>query len=475
MIKIIISESKKVKPKKNLRFVLRESLLIVLRESLLNEVTMEQVLVAVTSKTTRNIIFNYLQPFLDKDEQKRKQNNHFTFDDYRESMLETYITIFQEQIQKHIPSDIDENAKALCVIWLKNYFLSNIDVFDKFVYQQEYVDHISTYLERFFQFKNFIEPREKRDLNAIKDFKELEILVKQAQPLYQTHQAKKLNLDAEKGTEVIYEDEKWKIFIPHNKGAACELGKGTVWCTAAPGLEYYKQYHKPDDPLFIIYEKQDQLAKDLNLTVQKYQFHYGSGQFMDATDTPIEDTELFKKVHKILLNTVGDKFPFFKSFLETDIGYSKKNIEKNSDGTLNIEYGDVLTGQLSPSVYPNVKVKKISTVTSYLMDWSNGNYIENRHGPGRVEIRLENEDKVLSLYLVEWRVKEDSSEIAILEHDIVNVAGQTDASEYNLQIFDEKIWNSLFKKDYEQNIKGREEEYAKEILQKYYVEAIGNK
>ena len=174
----------------------------------------------------------------------------------------------------------------------------------------------------------------------IYDLGDLQLAVSGATPAYLTWLDKQANKDAEAGTELIFENEKYKIFIPNNKGAACELGKGTTWCTAAPGLDYYNHYHKPEDPLFIIFKKDDrgkdgwssdvvQKNPSMKGIAAKYQFHYGTGQYMDAEDVPIlqynpnadidiSGIDLLKEIHGILVQTVGDRFPFLKdAFVET--------------------------------------------------------------------------------------------------------------------------------------------------------------
>ena len=472
MIKIIISESKKVKPKKNLRFVLRESLL--------NEITMEQALVAVNSKATKKIIFNYLQPILDKEEQKRKLNNQYTFDDYRESMFKTCVSILSDNIKKHIPEDIEENDKALCVIWLKNIFLSSDKNFYDYVFKEEFYEIIPLYLERFFQWKQFINP-EFKDLNKIKTVTDLENIIKDAMPRYHDHQAKKLNLDAEKGTEVIYEDDKWKIFIPHNKGAACELGKGTDWCTAAPGLEYYAQYHKPDDPLFIIYRKpmssmEKEITSDnpeMRGAFDKYQFHYGSSQFMDSSDQQISTQsggiDILKEVHKILSNTVGEKYSFLKNaFIETDRGLSKKVIETDGDVDSSITYVDLATKQRYGGHLPAIKITNYDEGTRYQLSWFDLVEVENTHddfksykgtesktdGPCVLVIFKTPDD--ISLNVCKWYI--DGKYVAALNSDS------------GLNVVNKHMWafeNGSLMEHYEENIKGKESEFAESILQQY--------
>ena len=35
--------------------------------------------------------------------------------------------------------------------------------------------------------------------------------------------------------DVLYEDDNWKVSMPHTKEASCTIGRGTAWCTANPG------------------------------------------------------------------------------------------------------------------------------------------------------------------------------------------------------------------------------------------------
>ena len=148
-------------------------------------------------------------------------------------------------VENLVPKDIDENKKALSIIWLKNVlfkqegFIYSLSTYETIKGAGSITDSLSNYstaLEMFFQMNRFIEQKYK-DINAVPDYKTLSQVLEDAKPKYYAYLEKQKNLDADKGTEIIYEDDKWKIFIPHNKGAACELGKGTDWCTAAPGLD----------------------------------------------------------------------------------------------------------------------------------------------------------------------------------------------------------------------------------------------
>lgn len=105
----------------------------------------------------------------------------------------------------------------------------------------------------------------------------------------------------------IFENDEYIVYIPTNKDAACELGKGTEWSTAASGLNYYEQYHKEDDP-FIIFKSKTDPKKDV-------QMHFGTEEFMDIEDEQIDDEKAIslarllrgnKHLPKKILNIIKD-------------------------------------------------------------------------------------------------------------------------------------------------------------------------
>ena len=80
------------------------------------------------------------------------------------------------------------------------------------------------------------------------------------------------------GAEKVYEDAKWMVIVPHTQEASCYYGKGTQWCTAATGSQNYFDYYNKKGLLYI---------NILKGTDTKYQFHFETNSFMDATDTSI--------------------------------------------------------------------------------------------------------------------------------------------------------------------------------------------
>jgi len=129
---------------------------------------------------------------------------------------------------------------------------------------------------------------DQKDIFSIESWGALSWAADKAKTKYDNAMADKDYLDADKGIEVFRDDDKMRIYALHNKGAACKLGKGTEWCTAAPGLDYFEQYYEPDDPLFYFEIKHGTVA-GYGEDTDRYQFHFGSNQFMDEDDEDIPD------------------------------------------------------------------------------------------------------------------------------------------------------------------------------------------
>jgi len=125
---------------------------------------------------------------------------------------------------------------------------------------------------------------DQKDIFSIKSFGALAVAADRAKRGFDAAQEEKEYLDADNpgAVEVFRDDRIWRIYALHNKGAACKFGKGTEWCTAAPGLNYFEDYYEPDDPLFYFEEKEDNL---------RFQFHFGSAQFMDDQDRELDDED----------------------------------------------------------------------------------------------------------------------------------------------------------------------------------------
>ena len=271
------------------------------RKYLLNEVSFEQAKEqSLYGKATEKILKGYLYDLPGEGMpdffQRLKAGDKTTVGAYNIllSDLRSYLLAL-------IPNDIPEDSqKGQALLWVIRLFKQNPNLTKSAMLigisdaagqsTADQFHNIKKNLEIFFQQQRFMpEP----DLNKIQSPEQLESVVEEARPAIEAHQKEQRYMNVEEGMEVFRNDSKWFITGVHNKGAACELGKGTDWCTAAPGLDYFGQYYESYDPLFFFEDKK---------TGERFQFHYGSAQFMDERDVPLED-EQKDQLHSLLKQT----------------------------------------------------------------------------------------------------------------------------------------------------------------------------
>ena len=226
---------------------------------------------------------------------------------YEPKDLDYLSKVYKGELTDLVPNDIEDKEKGLSIQWLsslgssdksfaKQVILSAIKNDEAFMSNSlvgDFVNRIQkegysfesigdrlglrAKLERFFHWKNFMS---EKDLMSIRSLDDLSKVITEAAPAIKSYQENKKYLDSEEGQEFLGEDKYWKVIVIHNKGAACDLGSDTDWCTAAPGLDYFAQYYHPDDPIFYIENKRK--PEDI------YQVHFGSGQFMDRRDMEVD-------------------------------------------------------------------------------------------------------------------------------------------------------------------------------------------
>lgn len=177
------------------------------------------------------------------------------------------------------------------------------------------------YLTYFVKYNNRIEIK---DINKYKTLVDLYNVVKvfMNNPKISTSHSDEIR-KIKDGAEKVYEDSEWLIIVPHTMEASCYYGKGTQWCTAAD----------KSNNMFNHYNDQGNLYININkVSGEKYQFHFESDSFMDATDEPIS-TPIYEKIglNDGVLNFykgVDNNGNAFKSLVEikeelycTDSGY----------------------------------------------------------------------------------------------------------------------------------------------------------
>jgi hypothetical protein len=117
--------------------------------------------------------------------------------------------------------------------------------------------------------------------------------------------------------DVLYNGPSGILYVPRTQAASCKLGSGTKWCTAAADetKNQYKYYTKYG-PLYIWHDKKRK---------QKYQFHFGSGQFMDAQDNPltVKDARYFMDENPVTKKFFQQHMDDFKKILQNLINYDR--------------------------------------------------------------------------------------------------------------------------------------------------------
>ena len=105
-----------------------------------------------------------------------------------------------------------------------------------------------------------------------------------ARKLSNTEIAEPDNADATKveGAKILYDGPLGTLSIPQTEAASCELGRGTEWCTAATKSDNKFADYNKKGPLYIWHDKKKKT---------KYQFHFETGQIMDAQDQPVSDAD----------------------------------------------------------------------------------------------------------------------------------------------------------------------------------------
>lgn len=95
--------------------------------------------------------------------------------------------------------------------------------------------------------------------------------------------------DESKEVRLFHDAPTFKIYIPQTESAACYLGQGTRWCTAATrGQNMFDKYNR-EGTLYVVQPKEPKYEGE------KYQLHFESQQFMDPKDKPISLSKLDKR------------------------------------------------------------------------------------------------------------------------------------------------------------------------------------
>ena len=173
--------------------------------------------------------------------------------------------MWEDLISNAIPHDIPDGDKGNATNWLISCFIKasydEQDLDDFYNAANRARASVPDMLELFFQMKqlNLDHMLKKNSLHAYgQDFRAFLSDVEGAEAEYMKYQEKKSDEEADGFMNLIGETPEWEVYIPESKGAACRLGKGTKWCTAGQGLNYYHDYHEDHNPLIILKNKRNE-------------------------------------------------------------------------------------------------------------------------------------------------------------------------------------------------------------------------
>jgi hypothetical protein len=218
-------------------------------------------------------------------------------------------TSLKSTIIKSVPDDIPEKDKANALNWIITRIVKDNPEYpenrsfirkpsDYWGREGRGADMLKKQLEIFYQIKQQKIDRllPKKAIEQYGSFEEFVDSIEEIAPKYKEYLAQKQEKSTKgEGQLKVYENKTWAIYFPQTQGAACALGKGTDWCTAAPGLGYYQNYANEDQLIIFINKKDPE---------EKYQFHYKSGQFMDKNDIGLNEDDKFYYLNYILRKAI---------------------------------------------------------------------------------------------------------------------------------------------------------------------------
>ena len=201
------------------------------------------------------------------------------------------------------------------MIWLIKQYVKN-----KFKIPED-LSKLNSELERFSKISHKLE---KTNINDYSWDEFLEVIPK-LEDMHTSNEEKRI---AKAGAEKLFENSNWIIIHPKTEEASCYYGKGTRWCTAAEENNYFDRYNR-DGNLYIIISKTN--------PEEKYQIHFQSGSFMNAEDSPLDDTEMNK--------IFNDKelVEFLSSLADKEGGLVKlpEDLENYNGGEFEVDISDL--------------------------------------------------------------------------------------------------------------------------------------
>jgi len=119
------------------------------------------------------------------------------------------------------------------------------------------------------------------------------------------------NIKTHKESEVVFEDDRFKVVVPKSHTASCYYGAGTKWCTATKDSDNHFTNYDKEGKLFYILDKTAPTS-DKYYKVALNKTYKGGNTYYDSIDSSIPDTMEIEKIisHPELMNTINEYFKF---------------------------------------------------------------------------------------------------------------------------------------------------------------------
>lgn len=189
-------------------------------------------------------------------------------------------------------------------------------------------EELSPIFEQFFHWNQFMSDK---DLGNIKSLEQLISIVEEADSRIIEHQNKVKYDDEDEGSDIVVDDDEWRIATVHSRGAAKFWGRGTRWCTATnTECDYFAKYYGgKDKPLIVFVDKK---------TGKKFQMStIEDVDIMDASDEPVDERTRSRILNTIVTTDLGSKVPItniiyklelYDSSIEADDWFEESEIEE---------------------------------------------------------------------------------------------------------------------------------------------------
>ena len=162
-----------------------------------------------------------------------------------------------------------------------------------------------TILEAVSQFEKWKSHLPQKDLYQYKSLEELEAA-------FENYRKEKTrNIKTHDESEVVYEDDRFKVVVPQSHDASCYYGSGTKWCTASVGTPSHFSTYNREGKLFYILDKQAPTSSPFYKVALNKSYKGGTG-FWDAVDQSIYENKGIEHIikHPKLMKTIEDYFQF---------------------------------------------------------------------------------------------------------------------------------------------------------------------